>query len=335
MIFNSLFIQIGKMIIEKLRVIYPNLFLTSQDLMLDIPTESKHSEAPEPQDTHFKLCNGIKNGFQVWQSIENGILRRMVDIRWLFDNVNGAKRYHRLRRQINSENFIPSQEKIQCGEGFQSYSMHDPFGMDIEMHLYLFTDGPVCAKLFFTGYSESDRHILLKKALENITQSITTIQIPEESPELVDEKNERWPHGKYQYEKVLKNEILIPGVGIGEKITFNHTIAHMYQTIGGGDEDMKHPFEYYFENGFFKLAIKGLFQSDNQFHIIQIRYEDDPYGSLKTELGFTIGSSRSQIISRMNNPIKEVDNWLFYLGIGFRFTRNEKVDLIVLNPINP
>ncbi len=107
----------------------------------------------------------------------------------------------------------------------------------------------------------------------------------------------------------------------------------MYKFIGGGEEDMRQPFVYFFSQGAFGLAVKGEYSPQRHtFAITLIRYWDDPYAVLKTPEGISVGSTREKIERAYGSPLKEQEECLVYSGIIFKCGPTGNVIYIDLIP---
>jgi hypothetical protein len=189
------------------------------------------------------------------------------------------------------------------------------------------------AKVFFANIADEERARITNLAAERITKALETGPLPESKPPTPVEPSERWPRGELEYEGKLAGQLLFPGKGIGDVLTFSHTIADMYQTIGGGEEDMQQPFVYFFTKGAFAIAVCGQFSREtNQFNIIKVRYWDDPFASLKTPGGFSLGSDLDDVKHEMGEHAREENGWIYYPGIAFKIDEHDRVDAIDLFP---
>ena len=312
---------------------YDTLFLIADDVPGLDARESVHHETPEERDEAFVPCGGIKAGFNAWQRLD-GEFQRFVDIRWLFDSEAGARRYHRLQMQKNSEGMHLAKETTSIGAGTRVFTGTDPFNLGVNMYLYIFTVGQVVAKLFFANISEAERARITTLAAERIVKSLESGPLPDRKPSIPVETSERWPRGKLEYEDKLAGQQLLPGTGLGDVLTFSHTIVDMYQTIGGGEEDMSQPFVYFFTEGAFAIAVCGRFSRENdRFDIVKVRYWDDPFGSLKTPGGRSIGSDLADVKQEMGTPASEENGWMYYPGIAFKIGESDRVEKIDLVPL--
>jgi len=138
---------------------YRALYLTAEDLEDLAPKESVHTAEPDPGDAAYPRLGGIRSGFQGWERWEDGdLVRRLVDIRWVFPKEEAARAYHGERAKENSEGFRPLPPPTAIlGEGSLMFQGNDPFGLGLEMHIHLFTVGPVAAKVFTSGLPEGER----------------------------------------------------------------------------------------------------------------------------------------------------------------------------------
>jgi hypothetical protein len=318
------------------RTTYDALFLLQDDAPELQPREVVHHPEPEPDDLYFIPCGGRMGGFNAWQAFdEEGQLRRIVDIRWLFDTIEGARRYHRLQMAVNSERGIESPEKCQLGEGGKIFTLPDPFGSGLQMSIYLFTIRQVCVKIFFANIPRERQEQVLARTVTHIENALARGPLPEslpvQPPLLV--LDERWPKGPLAYESVLAGQPLLPGKGIGDKLTFNHAISDMYQYIGGGEETCQQPFVYLFTKGAFALAVRGEYSRERDtFPIKQICYWDDPFAVLKTPEGLSVGNTREDVVRAYGDPIEEQDGCLVYPGIIYKIGPVGKVISIDLLP---
>jgi len=274
-------------------------------------------------------------GFNAWQSFdEKGCRRRVVDVRWLFDTVEGARRYHRLQMKVNSERGTESSTKCQFGEGGKVFTPPDPLGAGLQMEIYLFTVRQVGVKLFFANIPREQQEQILARALTHVGNALECGFLPEAPPPQPPHTDERWPKGELAYETLLAGQPLLPGKGIGNVLTFEHVIADMYKVIGGGEEVPEQPFVYFFKKGSFAIAVRGEFSLErNTFPITHIRYWDDPYAVLKTPEGISVGNTREDVRQTYGPPLKEQVESLVYGGITFRIGPSGKVAFIDLFPI--
>ncbi len=312
---------------------YDALFLGQDDVPELNPKEVVHHAGPEPDDQNYTPCEGRMAGFNSWQAFdEEGQLSRIVDIRWLFDTVAGARRYHRLQMPVNCERGLETPEKCRVGEGGKIFSLPDPLGSGLEMYIYLFTVQQVGVKIFFANIPRERREQIIARPITHITDALARGPLPEALPVLPPETDERWPKGPLAYE-LLAGQPLLPGKGIGDLLTFNHAISDMYKIIGGGEETCQQPFTYFFTKGAFAIAVKGEFSRENDtFPIAQIRYWDDPYAVLKTPEGISVGNTREEVLQEYDVPIKEEDGCLEYSGVTFKIGPAGKVVYIDLIP---
>ena len=252
---------------------YDALFLVVDDVPGLDARESVHHESPEEGDVNFIPCGGVKAGFNAWQKADGESFQRIVDARWLFDSEASACRYHRLQLRTNSEGMQPAKETISIGKGVRVFSSPDMLGMGMTMTLYVFTVGQVVAKVFFVNIPDEECAHITNIVVERITKALESGPLPEYNHSIPMEPSERWPRGELEYEDKLAGQLLLPSKGIGEILTFSNTIADMYQTIGGGEEDMQQPFVYFFTKGTFAVAVCGQFSREsNQFDIVRFRY---------------------------------------------------------------
>ncbi len=313
---------------------YDALFLSQDDVPELQPKEVVHHADPEPNDENYTPCGGKMAGFNAWQTFdEEGQLSRIVDIRWMFNSVPGARRYHRLQMPVNCERGMETPEKCMIGEGCKIFTLPDPFGSGLEMQIYLFTVQQVGVKIFFANIPRDRREQILAQALTHIGSALERGPLPEAPPPRSPQVDERWPKGPFAYEQVLSGQPLLPGTGIGNLLTFDHAIADMYKIIGGGEETCQQPFAYFFTKGAFAIAVKGEFSRErNTFPITHIRYWDDPYAVLKTPEGISVGSTREKIERAYGSPLKEQEECLVYPGIIFKCGPTGNVIYIDLIP---
>ncbi|MEM3341911.1 MAG: hypothetical protein QW728_04390 [Thermoplasmata archaeon] len=331
---------------------FMDIFLKEEDIPGFKKIQSRFPEGPEKDRDAYIKTGCLGSGFQVWVS-EDDPTARFVDIRWIFKDNEMARLYHRLAWRINSEG-MPiakpdvlnkvSHKTLTDGDqhilGYMEFVATDPFGLGMKMTLILLVLKNVVVKLFFASIDPERMAALLEKAMERVRAYSDKIELPPSTipPPVI---NERWPKGERGYE-VLAGSVLTPGRGIcsstGECILgFDHYISDMYSLIGGGDEDMRNPFVYYFNRGMFGLNIKGVFdKKTGKFNIVRIYYYDDPYAQLKTEKGVSILTDEQKIIKVYGQPseIKESAGikTMRYDGIVFYVRSSGIVEMIELLP---
>ncbi len=315
---------------------YDGLYLHQDDVPELQPREAVHRTDPEPGDLNFHPCGCRMAGFNAWQTFdEGGQLCRIVDIRWLFDSIEGTRRYHRLQMPMNCERGMEAPEKCPFGEGGKIFTLPDPFGSGLQMQIYLFTVRQIGVKIFFANIPRDRREQILARAITHVEHTLARGPLPEVLPTQAPlfGMDERWPKGPLAYEAVLAGQPLLPGKGIGDHLTFNHTISDMYQYIGGGEETCQQPFVYLFTKGAFALAVQGEYARERDtFPIKQISYWDDPFALLKTPEGISLGNTQAEVLQEYDAPIKEEDGCLVYPGIIFRIGPAGKVASIDLLP---
>ncbi len=316
---------------------YDALFLVQDDVPELQPREVVHHAEPEPDDLNYIPCGGRMAGFNAWQAFDKeGQLRRIVDIRWLFDTIEGARRYHRLQMHVNCERGIESSERCQIGEGGMIFTLPDPFGTGLQMNVFLFTIKQVCVKIFFANIRPERQDQILARTVAHVEDALARGPLPEVLPAQPSQfslPDERWPKGSLAYAQILAGHPLIPGKGIGNLLTFDHAVADMYKVIGGGEETCQQPFVYLFTKGAFALAVQGEYSRERDtFPIKQICYWDDPYAVLKTPEGISVGNSRDEVLRAYGNPKEEQEGCLVYPGIIFKIGPAGKVISIDLLP---
>ncbi len=159
---------------------YDGLFLNQDDVPELHPREKVHHADPEPDDLNFHPCGCRMAGFNAWQTFDaEGELCRIVDIRWLFDSVAGARRYHLLQMPKNCEHGKETPEKCTVGEGGKIFTLLDPFGSGLEMLIYLFTVQQVGVKIFFANIPRERRDQVLARAITHIRDALKHGPLPE------------------------------------------------------------------------------------------------------------------------------------------------------------
>ena len=316
----------------------PSLLLDQSDLPQMSLVESIIGGA-DADDEDFGRCGGHAAGFQVWHASAGADLMRHVDIRWLFGSVAGARRYHRLQIARNAEGLPPLAGDCLIGEGGRTFGGQAPLaaalGVDLPMAICLFTVGPVVAKCFVSGVPQTELGVIAHKAEARIRTALDCTPLHFEAVESAGAVSERWPKGEWAYEGILAEQPLLAGQGIGNILTFDHTIADMYQAIGGGEEQMGRPFVYTFAKGWYVVVVTGQFRTtDGQFEIVSLRYVDDPFGTLRTPQGLTVGSRAAAVRSALGEPTRIDGGWWRYRsGIAFALDDHEVVTAIELVPL--
>ncbi|HLF06570.1 MAG TPA: hypothetical protein VI893_05260, partial [Thermoplasmata archaeon] len=151
---------------------YEDLYLREEDLPGFTKGETVHRADAEADDKAWKYCEGLRAGFHVWQRLDGTDLKRHVDVRWLFPSESRARRYHRLSAQRNSEKMQQLPQRIDVGDGAQGFSGTDPMGLGLQMHIVLFSIGPVVAKVFTSGIALGDGIALARRAEARIRESL-------------------------------------------------------------------------------------------------------------------------------------------------------------------
>ncbi|WP_250009812.1 hypothetical protein [Actinoplanes sp. M2I2] len=131
---------------------YLSTFLTASDLHgLRVVQDSRLGADVTDSADDFARHRGIHAGMRVWTG-DDTVIERLVDIRWLFEDPQGAAAFHREQIRINSEGVPLVSGAPAVGKACMVFggALPTPIMPDMTMtaYHYVFLAGPVLVKLF-------------------------------------------------------------------------------------------------------------------------------------------------------------------------------------------
>ena len=136
------------------------LYLSAEDLPEMQVAQDSRDAGPDPGDYAFAPCEGRHSGFQVWLADDTRPVWRLVDIRFVFPDVERAAAYHAERLLANSEGNPPVAGAPVAGQDCHVFGGTQDIGLvdrTMTMYFYVFRVGAVVVKLFVAqGLRASD-----------------------------------------------------------------------------------------------------------------------------------------------------------------------------------
>jgi hypothetical protein len=133
---------------------YASLYLDEGDLPTSLSlVQDSRAQGPDANDFWFTLHEGVHGGFQVWLGDTTDTVWRVVDIRYVFPDEQGAASYLETRRNALRENSPILEEAEPVGNsgivsgGPMAYSVGE-VEAELTAFYYVFRVGSVVAKLF-------------------------------------------------------------------------------------------------------------------------------------------------------------------------------------------
>lgn len=114
------------------------------------------------------------------------------------------------------------------------------------------------------------------------------------------------PEGAVPYWEYFEDTPFTPGRGFVGRLELGQLVSDMYSTIGGGKEEMDHPFWYFFEDGPYSFTVIGRFDTESMsFPIVCLvlgGLAEAPPPGVMTPEGVGIETSWPEVVENYGRP---------------------------------
>ena len=114
------------------------------------------------------------------------------------------------------------------------------------------------------------------------------------------------PEGAVPYWEYFEDTPFTPGRGFVGRLELGQLVSDMYSTIGGGKEEMDHPFWYFFEDGPYSFTVIGRYDAESMsFPIVGLvlgGLADAPPPEVMTPEGVDIETPWPEVVETYGRP---------------------------------